>query len=159
MVLADGIGLVLLPTLAVMDTSTALRRIGRLSPAVFAATAVLSFTASAVFFLLLRDEYPYSFGLMALSALGIGAHTVFNVYSAALSMDGVRGAKVLITALSAAAAPVLACQVVLIAWQGLVGGLVAFILSNLVLAAAVVVVSARAYRAGAPSTRHPEVSR
>ncbi|MBG0832967.1 oligosaccharide flippase family protein [Planomonospora sp. ID67723] len=160
-VVADGIGLVLLPTLAVMDTSAALRRIGRLSPAVFAATALLSFAASAVFFLLLRDEYPYSFGLMALSALGIGAHTVFNLYSAALSMDGVRGAKALIIAQAAAAPPVLACQAALIAWQGLVGGLVAFILCNLALIAVVVIVSARVYRprAQTPSVRHSEVRR
>nr|WP_184941687.1 oligosaccharide flippase family protein [Planomonospora venezuelensis] len=160
-VVADGIGLVLLPALAVTDTSSALRRIGRLSPAVFAATVLLSFAASAVFFLLLRDEYPYSFGLMALSALGIGAHTVFNLYSAALSMDGVRGAKALIAAQSAAAPIVLSCQAALIAWQGLVGGLVAFILCNLVLIAAVAVVSARVYRsrAEAPSVRSPEVRR
>ncbi|WP_229802957.1 lipopolysaccharide biosynthesis protein [Planobispora rosea] len=160
-VFADGIGLVLLPTLAVTDTSTALRRIGRLSPAVFAAAALLSLAASAVFFLLLRDEYPYSFGLMALAALGIGVHTVFNLYSAALSMDGVRGARALIAAQAAATPLVLACQAALIAWQGLVGGLVAFILCNLVLIAAVVVVSARVYRPGAeaPSVRRPEVRR
>ncbi|MFB9881201.1 oligosaccharide flippase family protein [Planobispora siamensis] len=160
-VFADGIGLVLLPALAVTDTSRALGRIGRLSPAVFAAAALLSFAASAVFFLLLRGEYPYSFGLMALSALGIGTHTVFNLYSAALSMDGVRGARALIAAQCAAAPIVLAGQAALIAWQGLAGGLVAFILSNLVLTAAVVIVSARVYRsrAAAPSVRHPEVPR
>ncbi|GIH24584.1 hypothetical protein Aph01nite_28940 [Acrocarpospora phusangensis] len=156
-VFADGIGLVLMPMLAIMDRGTALRRIGRLSPAVFLATAGFSFTASMLFFLLLRGEYPYSFGLMSLSALGIGVHTVFNLYSAALLMGGVRGAKVLIVAELVATPVVLACQAVLIAWQGLIGGLVAFALSNLVLVAVVVVVSTRAYRpepvAGGTRTR------
>ncbi|MEN3540487.1 hypothetical protein AAH991_35615 [Microbispora sp. ZYX-F-249] len=141
----DGVGLVLLPTLATMHKPTALRRIGRLSPAVFAATALVSFAASAVFFLLLRADYPYSPGLMALSAAGIGVHTVFNLYSLALLMDGVRGARALIVAQVASTPLVLGCQAALIAWQGLAGGLWAFALSNLVLVAVIVAVCRRMY--------------
>lgn len=147
----DGVGLVLLPTLATMDKPTALRRIRRLVPAVFAATALVSLAASAVFFLALRAQYPYAVDLMVLSAVGIGVHTVFNLYSVALLMDGVRGAKVLIVAQLAATPAVLAAQALLIAWYGLVGGLVAFALSNLVLVAVVAAVSARAYRRDVPA--------
>ncbi|GAB3162979.1 lipopolysaccharide biosynthesis protein [Microbispora hainanensis] len=153
-VFTDGIGLVLLPTLATLDKPAVMRRIARLAPAVFAATAVFSFAASTVFFLLMGSEYPYALGLMALSALGIGAHTVFNLQQVALTMDGVRGARVLIGCLLAGTPLALACQAALIAWQGLVGGLVAFALSNLVLVAVVTAVSARLYRpAGALEVR------
>ncbi|GII05586.1 oligosaccharide flippase family protein [Planobispora takensis] len=151
-VFTEGIGLALLPAMATMDKPALLRRIGRIAPAVGAATAVFAFAASAVFFLLLRAEYPYEPGLMALSAAGIGAHTVFNLYSVALLMDGVRGAKVLITSLAAGMPAGLACQAALTAWQGLTGALVAFILANLILIVAVVAVAVRVYRpAGAPS--------
>ncbi|MEU7695825.1 oligosaccharide flippase family protein [Microbispora hainanensis] len=153
-VFTDGIGLVLLPTLATLDKPAVMRRIARLAPVVFAATAVFSFAASTVFFLLVGGEYPYALGLMALSALGIGAHTVFNLQQVALTMDGVRGAKVLIGCLLAGTPLALACQAALIAWQGLIGGLVAFALSNLVLVAVVTAVSARLYRpAGASEVR------
>ncbi|MEV7807000.1 hypothetical protein AB0O28_29030 [Microbispora sp. NPDC088329] len=145
-VFIDGIGLVLLPTLATSDKPAVMRRIARLGPVVFAATAVFAFAASTVFFLLVGGEYPYSLGLMALSALGIGVHTVFNLQQVALTMDGVRGAKVLIGCLLAGTPLALACQAALIAWQGLTGGLVAFVLSNLVLVAVVTAVSARLYR-------------
>ncbi|MEU6412970.1 hypothetical protein [Microbispora sp. NPDC046933] len=145
-VFTDGIGLVLLPTLATSDKPAVMRRIARLAPVVFGATAVFAFAASTVFFLLMGGEYPYSLGLMALSALGIGAHTVFNLQQVALTMDGVRGAKVLIGCLLAGTPLALACQAALIAWQGLTGGLVAFALSNLILVAVVTAVSARLYR-------------
>lgn len=145
-VFTEGIGLVLLPVLATADKVAALRRIGRLVPAIAAATAVFSFAAMAVFFLVLRAEYPYAPGLMALSAAGIGAHTVFNLYLFALSMDGVRGARVLIACLAAGSPAALACQAVLISWHGLTGGLVAFALTNLLLVAVVAAVAARAYR-------------
>ncbi|MEN3533709.1 hypothetical protein AAH991_01225 [Microbispora sp. ZYX-F-249] len=145
-VFTDGVGLVLLPTLATSDKPAVMRRIARLAPAVFAATAVFAFAASTVFFLLVGGEYPYSLGLMALSAIGIGAHTVFNLQQVALTMDGVRGARVLIGCLLAGTPLALACQAALIAWQGLAGGLVAFALSNLVLVAVVTAVSARLYR-------------
>ncbi|WP_205825844.1 lipopolysaccharide biosynthesis protein [Microbispora catharanthi] len=145
-VFTDGVGLVLLPTLATSDKPAVMRRIARLAPVVFAATVVFSFAASTVFFLLMGGEYPYSLGLMALSALGIGAHTVFNLQQVALTMDGVRGAKVLIGCLLAGTPLALACQAALIAWQGLAGGLVAFALSNVVLVAVVTAVSARLYR-------------
>ncbi|MEV4456947.1 oligosaccharide flippase family protein [Microbispora sp. NPDC049633] len=153
-VFTDGVGLVLLPTLATSDKPAVMRRIARLAPAVFAATAVFAFAASTVFFLLVGGEYPYSLGLMALSAIGIGAHTVFNLQQVALTMDGVRGARVLIGCLLAGTPLALACQAALIAWQGLVGGLVAFALSNLVLVAVVTAVSTRLYRpAGASEVR------
>ncbi|MBE3010581.1 hypothetical protein IL992_15455 [Microbispora sp. NEAU-D428] len=149
-VFTDGVGLVLLPTLATSDKPAVMRRIARLAPVVFAATVVFAFAASTVFFLLMGGEYPYSLGLMALSALGIGAHTVFNLQQVALTMDGVRGAKVLIGCLLAGTPLALACQAALIAWQGLTGGLVAFALSNLVLVAVVTAVSARLYRPAGP---------
>ncbi|MGI5153729.1 lipopolysaccharide biosynthesis protein [Microbispora sp. CA-102843] len=153
-VFTDGVGLVLLPTLATSDKPAVMRRIARLAPVVFGATVVFSFAASTVFFLLMGGEYPYSLGLMALSALGIGAHTVFNLQQVALTMDGVRGAKVLIGCLLAGTPFALACQAALIAWQGLAGGLVAFALSNLILVAVVTAVSARLYRpAGALEVR------
>lgn len=146
-VFTEGIGLVLLPVLATADKVAALRRIGRLAPAIALATAAFSFAASALFFLVLRAEYPYEPGLMALSAVGIGLHTVFNLYLFALSMDGVRGAKVLIACLAAGSPAALACQAAFISWQGLTGGLVAFALTNLILVAVVAAAAARVYRA------------
>jgi O-antigen/teichoic acid export membrane protein len=144
-VFVEGIGLALLPTMALMDKPALLRRIRRLVPAVFAATAVASFAASAVLFLLLRADYPYRLGLMALSAVGIGTHTVFNLYFFALSMDGVRGAKVFIAALLVGAVPALAGQALLISSYGTVGALVAFPLTNVLLVAVIVTAVHRVY--------------
>ncbi|XVQ85711.1 hypothetical protein ACQP2K_44180 [Microbispora siamensis] len=59
-----------------------------------------------------------SLGLMALSALGIGVHTVFNLQQVALTMDGVRGAKALIGCLLAGTPLALTCQAALIACRG-----------------------------------------
>ncbi|WP_049564498.1 hypothetical protein [Nonomuraea sp. SBT364] len=145
-VFTDGIGLVLLPALATSDKPAVMRRIARIAPAVAVATAVFAFAASTVFFLLIGGEYPYAVELMALSAAGIGAHTVFNLYSVALSMDGVRGARVLIACLLAGSPAALAVQVACIAWWGLAGGLLAFALSNVILVAVVGVAAARLYR-------------
>ncbi|MEV1176900.1 hypothetical protein [Nonomuraea sp. NPDC049784] len=145
-VFTDGIGLVLLPAMATSDKPLLMRRIARLVPAVAGVTAVVSFAASTVFFLLMSGDYPYSLGLMALSALGIGAHTAFNLYSVALSMDGVRGAKVLIGCLAAGTPLALAALAACIRWQGLAGGLVGFALANLVLLAVVAAATARIYR-------------
>jgi len=145
-VFTEGIGLVLLPTMALMDKPSLLRRIRRLAPAVFLGAAVVSFGASAVLFLVLRGGYPYSLGLMALSAAGIGAHTVFNLYFFALSMDGVRGARVFIACLALGSPAALACQAAFIAWWGLVGALVAFPLTNLAVVAIVAGVVTRRYR-------------
>ena len=146
-VFAEGIGLVLLPTLALLDKPTLLRRIGRLAPAVAVAAAALSFVASAVVLYGLRDQYPYSFGLMALAAVGIGVHTVFNLYFFALCMDGVRGARSLIRALLWGVPIVLAIQWALISAAGLIGGLVAFAATNVVLVGLVVRTASRTYRA------------
>jgi O-antigen/teichoic acid export membrane protein len=148
-VLTEGVGVVLLPTMATADKSVLLRRTGRLAPAVGLAMAVFSFAGSAVFFLLLRAEYPYSLRLMALSAVGIGVHTVFHLYFFALSMDGVRGAKLLVGCLAAGLPVALACQAALIAWWGLVGALVAFALTNLLLVGVVAAAAARRYRPAA----------
>jgi len=159
--LTEGIGVVLLPTLATMDKPSLLRRIRRIAPAVGTAMAVISLAASAVCFLLLRGLYPYSLGLMALSAVGIGAHTVFHLYLYALSMDGVRGAKVLIACLIIGLPAALAGQALFIASWGLVGALVAFALTNLLLVALVVFAVARLYRPSDPPglTHGPEVAR
>ncbi|GII77361.1 hypothetical protein Sru01_23430 [Sphaerisporangium rufum] len=151
-VFTDGIGLVLLPMLATAAKPRVMRRIARLVPAVAAGTAVFSFAASTVFFLLMGGEYPYSLGLMALSAAGIGAHTVFNLYSVALSMDGVPGARLLIACLAAGTPVALACQAACIAWGGLTGGLAGFALTNVLLVAIVATATARAYRT---PTAHP----
>ncbi|SEU04502.1 oligosaccharide flippase family protein [Nonomuraea wenchangensis] len=145
-VFTDGIGLALLPIMATTDKPLLMRRIARLAPAVAAATAVLSFAASLVFFLLMRGAYPYAPELMALSALGIGLHTAFNLYGVALSMDGVRGAKVLAGCLLVSTPPALAVLAVCVRTEGLTGGLVGFALVNLVLLAVVATTAARRYR-------------
>ncbi|GAA3215174.1 hypothetical protein [Actinocorallia longicatena] len=148
-VFTDGIGLVLLPALALADKVSAMRRIARLTPAVAAGTALFSFAASTVFFLLAGPGYPYDLALMALSAAGIGAHTAFNLYSVALAMDGLRGARVLIGCLLAGVPAGLACQALCIGRWGLTGGLAAFALSNLILLVLVMAAAARKYRPGA----------
>ncbi|MFI9594652.1 lipopolysaccharide biosynthesis protein [Nonomuraea sp. NPDC052265] len=144
-VFTDGVLLVLLPRMATADKPLLMRRIARLVPAVAGVTAVFSFAASTVFFLLMGGEYPYSTGLMALSALGIGTHTAFNLYSVALSMDGVRGARVLVGCLLAGAPVALAVPAWCIRWHGLAGGLTGFALANLLLLAVVAVAAARVY--------------
>ncbi|QFG21452.1 lipopolysaccharide biosynthesis protein [Actinomadura sp. WMMB 499] len=145
-VFTDGIGLALLPALAVADTRAVLRRLVRLAPLVAAGTALVAFAASTVLFPLLGGEYPYSLVLMGLSAAGIGLHAVFNLYSVALSMDGLRGARVLIACLAVATPAALALQAACIARWGLHGGLAGFALGNLVPVAAVIAVAARVYR-------------
>jgi O-antigen/teichoic acid export membrane protein len=145
MVLTEGVGVVLLPTLATTDKPALLRRLWRIAPMAGLAMALLSFAASTLLFLMLRSEYPYSFVLMGLSAAGIGAHTVFHLYYFALSMDGIRGARVFVACLAAGLPVALACQGAFIAWWGLIGAMVAFILSNLLLVALVLAVTARVY--------------
>lgn len=154
-VFTDGIGLVLLPMLATTPKPALMRGIARLAPSLAAATAVVSFAAALVFFLVMGGDYPYSVGLMALAAAGIGAHAVFNLYFVALTMDGVRGAKVFIACLAAGTPAALACQAACIAWWGLVGGLVAFALTNLILVAVVAAVAGRVYRPDGPDTATP----
>ncbi|NUT39405.1 MAG: hypothetical protein HOV86_05400, partial [Thermoactinospora sp.] len=144
-VFTDGVLLVLLPMMATADKPLLMRRVARLAPAVAGVTAVFSFAASTVFFLLMRGAYPYSLWLMTLSALGIGAHTAFNLYSVALSMDGVRGARVLVGCLLAGTPVGLAVLAACVRWQGLAGGLAGFALANLVLLAVVAVAAARVY--------------
>ncbi|TMR22529.1 hypothetical protein ETD86_11040 [Nonomuraea turkmeniaca] len=144
-VFTDGVGLALLPMMATADKPLLMRRIARLVPAVAAVTAVFAFAASTVFFLLMGDDYPYAPALMGLSALGIGAHMAFNLYSVALSMDGVRGAKVLICCLVVGTPFALAALAACIRWQGLAGGLVGFAVANLILLAVVGVTTARVY--------------
>ncbi|YCK37157.1 lipopolysaccharide biosynthesis protein [Actinomadura sp. ATCC 39365] len=144
-VFTDGVLLVLLPAMATADKPVLMRRIARLAPAVAGVTAVFSFAASTVFFLLMGGGYPYSTGLMTLSALGIGAHTAFNLYSVALSMDGVRGARVLIGCLLASAPVALAVPAWCVRWHGVAGGLAGFALVNLLLLAVVAVTAARVY--------------
>ena len=146
----EGIGLVLLPTLATLDKPLLLRRIGRVAPLVGLAAALASFAGSVLLLALLRDGYPYSLPLMALASLGIGVHTVFNLYFFALSMGGVRGARVVIACVAASIPVALAAQVLLIRWSGLAGGLLAFVVTNAVLVTVVVVASARSYQAQAP---------
>ncbi|XRQ04689.1 hypothetical protein ACN3XK_50220 [Actinomadura welshii] len=147
----DGVGLVLLPALAVADKPAALRRIARLTPLVAAGTAAAAFAASTVFFALLGGGYPYSPGLMALSAAGIGAHTVFNLYSVALSMDGVRGARLLVGCLAAGTPAAVACLAACIARWGLTGALAGFALGNVILVAIVGAAAARTYRRADPA--------
>lgn len=147
--LTEGVAVVLLPLMATADKPALLRRVGRAAPAVGVAMAGCSFTASAVVLLALRGDYPYSFTLMALAAAGIGGHAVFHLYFFALSMDGVRGARVLIACLGAGLPVALAVQALLIAgWAG-AGALVAFGLTNLLLVAVVALAARRVYRPGA----------
>ena len=156
-VLTEGIGLVLLPFLATLDKPRLMRRLVGWTPVVWLSATLMSFVASALFFLLLRDEYPYSLSLMALSAAGLGTHAVFNVYFFALSMDGVRGARVLIVSLVVGLPGALAVQVALIRPLGLVGGLAAFLLTNLLLIAIVWIATARVYKtsdAAVPASPH-----
>ena len=83
---------------------------------------------------------------MGLSAAGIGLHTAFNLYSVALSMDGVRGAKVLIGCLAMGTPFALVVLAACVRWYGLAGGLVGFALANLILLAVVAVTAARIYQ-------------
>ncbi|OLT12300.1 hypothetical protein BJF79_22585 [Actinomadura sp. CNU-125] len=156
-VFTDGIGLALLPALAVADKPAVMRRLARLAPLVAAGTAAVAFAASTVFFLLLGGAYPYSLVLMGLSAAGIGLHAVFNLYSVALSMDGLRGARVLIACLAAATPAALVLQAACIARWGLHGGLVGFAAGNLVPVVAVIAVAGRVYRRrDVPAAPEPE---
>lgn len=153
-VFTEGIGLVLLPTLATLHKPALLRAIGRMAPLVGLAAAVPSFAASAAFLAVLRSDYPYSLPLMALASVGIGVHTVFNLYFFALSMDGTRGARVVVACIAAALLPVLAGQVVLIKAFGLAGGLVAFTSTNAILIGVIVFGSAHIYREPAAIAVH-----
>jgi O-antigen/teichoic acid export membrane protein len=142
----EGIGLVLLPTLAPLAKPELLRRVARIAPLLGLAAAAVSFGAGAVLLGLLGPDYAYSPGLLALAALGIGVHTVFNLYYFVLSVDGTRGAKVVIGCLLAGLPVALAAQVLLIGSYGLVGGLVAFVVTNAVLVGLIVAATARVYR-------------
>lgn len=142
----EGVGLVLLPTLAPLAKPELLRRVARIAPLLGLAAAGISFAAGAVVLGLLGADYTYSPGLMGLAALGIGVHIVFNLYYFVLSVDGTRGAKVVIGCLLAGLPVTLTAQVVLIGRYGLVGGLVAFVVTNAVLVGLIVAATTRVYR-------------
>ena len=143
---SEGVGLVLLPTLAPLAKPELLRRVARIAPLLGLAAAAVSFAAGAVLLGLLGPDYAYSPGLLGLAALGIGVHIVFNLYYFVLSVDGTRGAKVVIGCLLAGLPVTFAAQVLLIGRYGLVGGLLAFIVTNAVLVALILAVTARVYR-------------
>lgn len=145
----EGVGLVLLPTLAPLPKPELLRRVARIAPLLGVAAAGVSFAAGAVLLGLLGADYAYSPGLLALAALGIGVHTVFNLYYFVLTVDGTRGARVAIGCLLLGLPVALAAQVVLIGRYGLTGGLVAFVVTNAVLVAVILAVTARVYRSPA----------
>lgn len=144
-VFTEGIALVLLPALAVMAPAELRRRVRRLAPLVGAAAALLSFAGSAVLFWLLPEGYPYSPGLMALCAVGIGVHTVYNLHFLTLSMDGPRGTRVVLRALAVTLPVAVAAHAACIAAWGLTGAMVGFALANALILAAVLVVSRRTY--------------
>lgn len=141
----EGVGLVLLPVLATLPKPELLRRIGRIAPLLGLAAAACTAVAGVPVLGSLGDGYPSSPLLLSLAALGIAVHTVFNLYYFALTMDGTRGAKVVIVALLIALPPALVLQVALIAAAGLVGALVAFAATNALLVGAVLVVTTRVY--------------
>lgn len=142
----EGVGLVLLPTLAPLAKPELFRTVARIAPLLGLAAAGVSFAAGAVLLGLLGDGYPYSPGLLGLAALGIGVHAVFNLYYVVLSVDGTRGAKVAIACLLAGLPVVLAAQVLLIGRYGLTGGLLAFVVTNAVLVGLMLAATARVYR-------------
>ncbi|MFJ2369552.1 lipopolysaccharide biosynthesis protein [Microbacterium sp. NPDC087665] len=145
-VVTEGAGLVLLPLLAVSNTRTLLRRMLKLTPLIAAATAAVSFAASATVFWFLRAEYPYDIALFVLAAIGIAIHTVFNLFFFILSMDGVRGSRAFAYIMLAGTPLVLATQAIAISGWQLEGALVAFILTNLLLVVLVILVARHRYR-------------
>ena len=145
----EGVGLVLLPVLAPLAKPELLRRVARIAPLLGLAAAAVSFAAGAVLLGLLGADYAYDPGLLALAALGIGVHVVFNLYYCVLTVDGTRGAKVVIGCLLAGLPVTLTAQVVLIGRYGLAGGLVAFVVTNAVLVGIVLAATARVYRSPA----------
>jgi glycosyltransferase involved in cell wall biosynthesis/CTP:molybdopterin cytidylyltransferase MocA/O-antigen/teichoic acid export membrane protein len=156
-VFTEGIGLVLLPTLATLAKPELLQRIGRAAPFLGAAAAALSFAASTVLLSFLGDGYQYSLPFMALAALGIGTHTVFNMYYFALSMDSTRGAKVIILCLLITLPVAALVQWLLIHGFGLGGGLVGFAVTNALLIGVILAVNTRVYPIeGSSSVREAE---
>lgn len=154
-VLTEGIGLVLLPMLATLNKPRLMRSLALWAPLVWLAATATTFVASAIFFVLLREEYPYSLPLMGLSAAGLGAHAVFTLYFFALSMDGVPGARVLIVSLLVGLPGALGIQFLLIRPFGLAGGLGAFLLTNVLLLVIVWVAASREYRESREATVEP----
>jgi O-antigen/teichoic acid export membrane protein len=145
----EGVGLVLLPTLAPLAKPELLRRVGRIAPLLGLAAAAVSFAAGLVLLRFLGGDYPYSPGLLGLAAAGIGVHTVFNLYYLVLTVDGTRGAKVAVGCLLAGLPVAVAAQVLLITRYGLAGGLAAFVVTNAVLVGLILAATARVYRSPA----------
>lgn len=142
----EGVGLVLLPVLAPLAKPALLRRLARIAPLLGVAAAAVSVVAGAALLGFLGDDYRYSPGLLVLAAAGIGVHTVFNLYYLTLTVDGTRGAKVAVGCLLLGLPPAVAGQVLLISRWGLAGGLVAFILTNVLLLGLLLAVTRRVYR-------------
>jgi O-antigen/teichoic acid export membrane protein len=145
----EGVGLVLLPTLAPLAKPELLRRVGRVAPLLGLAAAAVGLAGGAVLFGLLGAGYPFSPGLLALAALGIGVHTVFNLYYLVLTVDGTRGARVAAGCLLAGLPVAVGAQVLLIGRYGLAGGLAAFVVTNAVLLGLILAATARVYRSPA----------
>lgn len=145
-VIVEGISLVLLPTLALLDKPKLMKAMRKWALRLGLGVALATLAGSMVLFLALKSEYPYSVGLMALAAAGVGIHCVFNLYYSILSMDGTRGAKIATVCLAIGTPLALLTQVVLI-WQfGLIGGLLAFIATNLILVGILTLAGIRRYR-------------
>lgn len=143
--LVDGVGLALLPWLATLDKPTMMRRIERFAPAAGLAAALVTCAALVVLVPVIGGDYPFSHFFVLLSSIGIGVHTVVNIYFFGFTMDGPAGARAATLCLGIGVPLALGAQYALISSSGLEGAFVAFIVGNLLVLAPLVVMGRRRY--------------
>jgi O-antigen/teichoic acid export membrane protein len=126
---------VFIPTIASMDKLEVHRKFRRMIPLLFAGVALGAGCLVLVGVWLAGSDYPLGAGYVLLTAAGVASVAIFQIYSAILSMEGVRGAWLCLAPLAAGLPISCGLQVQLTRRMGLSGAMLGVLAGNLVLIA------------------------
>jgi O-antigen/teichoic acid export membrane protein len=129
----EGIGVVLLTTLAKTNKNDIFQKVKRIIPYLALLVASGTFLLYLVFFIYLKSKYPFDLFYMFLVSAGMAFHAIYNLFFSIFSMDGESGAKVC-TKVALITLPLsTATQIILIKYFDIIGGFAAFIVTNLII--------------------------
>jgi len=126
---------VFMPTIASMDKLDVHRRFQRTIPLLIAGVSVAAAGLLVVGVGLAGARYPLDLRYVALAAAGVATTAVFQISSAILSMEGVRGARLCLLPIAAALPISAGLQLWLTRRMGITGAMLGVVAGNLVLAA------------------------
>jgi O-antigen/teichoic acid export membrane protein len=126
---------VFIPTIATMDKLDVHRRFQKAIPLLFAGVSLAAAGLLVVGVWLAGPRYPLDLRYVALAAAGVATTAVFQISSAILSMEGVRGARLCLLPIAAALPFSAGLQLWFTRRLGLTGAMLGVVAGNLVLVA------------------------